>query len=351
MTMEAQFSKHILKFKRPGGTSRGVLHTKETYFLRVEDQGRIGYGECAIFRGLSCDDRPDYEQRLRWLCENISRDIGHLKVELLEYPSIHFGLEQAMLSLNGSDPYTLFPSAFTDGEDRILINGLIWMGNREFMKTQIEEKLREGFTTIKLKIGAMDFETELGLLRFIREQYTAAEIEIRVDANGAFSPEEATEKLKQLSEFAIHSIEQPIRAGQWEEMAGLCEKSPVPIALDEELIGVFTYAEKLRLLQALDPEYLIIKPSLTGGVDGTLDWLRACRENQVGWWITSALESNLGLNAIAQFTYVLNNPLPQGLGTGGLFTNNLTSPLHVKEGALWYDPDQKWGDLGNLFGE
>ena len=349
--MKAQFTKHVLQFKRPGGTSRGVLHTKETYFIRIRDKGRTGYGECAVFRGLSCDDRPDYEQKLQWLCDNINRYIGYLKSELLEFPSIHFGLEQALLSLNGSDPYTLFQSAFTDGEDKIPINGLIWMGEREFMRSQIEEKLHEGFTTIKLKIGALDFETELGLLRFIREKYSSAEIEIRVDANGAFSPREAPEKLKRLSDFGIHSIEQHIRAGQWEAMAALCDQSPVPIALDEELIGVFSYPEKQNLVQAIDPEFLIIKPSLTGGVDGTLEWLRACRDNQVGWWVTSALESNLGLNAIAQFTYVLNNPMPQGLGTGGLFTNNLASPLLVKEGALWYEPDQKWGSLDHLFDE
>jgi len=347
--MKAEFSRHILQFKKPGGTSRGVLHTKETYFIRIRDKGRTGYGECAVFRGLSCDDRPDYEEKLQWLCDNIGSDMGHLKSELLQFPSIHFGLEQAMLSLNGTDPFTLFPSDFTDGEDKIVINGLIWMGDRTFMRSQIEEKLREGFTTIKLKIGALDFDTELGLIRYIREQYPGERIEIRVDANGAFSPREAPEKLKRLSDLGIHSIEQPIRAGQWEEMAGLCDQSPVPIALDEELIGVFTYTEKLRLLQAIAPKFIIIKPSLIGGVDGTLEWLRACQENQVKWWITSALESNLGLNAIAQFTYVLNNPMPQGLGTGGLFTNNIDSPLKVKEGGLWYEPDQNWGNMDHLF--
>ena len=238
--MQASFKKYILKFKKASGTSRGILKTKETYFLIIKEKDKVGIGECGLFKGLSIDDRPDYEKKLQWACENIQLDNGDLLKELCEYPSIQFGVEQALLSLKSNNPFELFPSNFTKGKEGILINGLIWMGDKAFMKEQISEKLKAGFTTIKLKIGALNFETELNLLKSIRNEFTADEIELRVDANGAFKPDEALEKLKKLSTYHLHSIEQPIKAGQLDEMALLCSKTPLPIALDEELIGVFS---------------------------------------------------------------------------------------------------------------
>ena len=345
------YSRYELNFKVPGGTSRGVLHRKETFFIKLEDKGKIGIGECGLFRGLSYDDRPDFESRLAWLAENVNREPEELKSALRDYPSILFGLEQALLSLEKENPFELFPSGFTRGEETIPINGLIWMGDRRFMQKQIREKLDSGFKVLKLKIGALEFDAELELIASIREEFSEAEIEIRVDANGAFPPIEALEKLKRLSQHAIHSIEQPIRQGQLDDMARLCEQSPVPIALDEELIGLTHESQREELLRKLRPAYLIFKPSLIGGMAVCDHWIELCREQQVDWWITSALESNVGLNAIAQYTYVLNNPLPQGLGTGGLFTNNIPSPLKVERGALHYDPNLKWGDTSGLFHE
>ncbi len=335
--LKATYKKYILHFKQPGGTSRGVLHTKETYFLKIEEDNKIGIGECALFKGLSADDRPDYEEKLKWLCLNIHLDKDFLMEELLEFPSIQFGLEQALLSYKSKDPFELILSDFTKGNDYIEINGLIWMGDKSFMQKQIKEKLKLGFTTIKLKIGAIDFNAELDLLKSIRNEFPIDEIELRVDANGAFHPKGALEKLKQLSEFQLHSIEQPIKARQWEEMAGLCRKTPLPIALDEELIGIFKTSEKEEMIQLIKPQYIILKPSLVGGFYGANEWIDISENNNVNWWITSALESNIGLNAIAQYTYTLQNKMPQGLGTGGLFTNNFTSPLKVENGALYYD--------------
>lgn len=340
--MKATYQKYILNFKQASGTSRGVLKTKETYFFKIEGRSNIGYGECGVFKGLSIDDRPDYEGKLDWLCSNIDKDEVFLLNELSEFPSIQFGLEQALLSIKSKIPFELFPSKFTKSKDSININGLIWMGNEAFMKQQIEEKLKAGFSTIKMKIGAIDFETELSLLKSIRNEFSSKEIELRVDANGAFKPNEALEKLKKLSDFHIHSIEQPIKQGQINEMANLCSKTPIPIALDEELIGVFDVTKKEELLQIINPQYIILKPSLVGGFKGSGEWIQLAEKQNIGWWITSALESNIGLNAIAQWTYSLNGKLPQGLGTGGLFTNNFDCPLEVKQGHLHYNNNKNW---------
>jgi len=349
--MKLTYSRYDLNFKVPGGTSRGVLRTKETYFIKIEKEGSFGIGEVGLFRGLSHDDRPDFESRLSWLASNIDKGLPWCLDRLGEYPSIAFGLEQAFLSLGSSTGFELFPSDFTRGTDPIDINGLVWMGDKDFMKSQIHDKLNSGFKVIKLKIGAIDFNTEMELLESIRNNFSARDIELRVDANGAFAPDEAMEKLKRLSEYDIHSIEQPIRQGQYEEMAALCESSPVPIALDEELIGVTEPDKREDLLSKLNPQYLIFKPSLIGGMKVCNHWIDLCENLDIGWWITSALESNVGLNAIAQYTYTLKNPMPQGLGTGGLFTNNIDSPLRVEQGALFYHPNLKWGDTKQLFDE
>ncbi|PKV51480.1 o-succinylbenzoate synthase [Aquimarina sp. MAR_2010_214] len=340
--MEARYYKHILQFKRPSGTSRGILKTKETWFIVISDGTRKGIGECGILRTLSIDDRPDYEDKLKWTCENIHLGVDKLWEELVEFPSIQFGVEIAFRSLESDSPFLLFPSAFSHGDDRIPINGLIWMGDKEFMRQQITSKLDEGFDCIKMKIGAIDFETELNLLSYIRSQFSSDSIELRVDANGAFKPEEALDKLKRLSVYNLHSIEQPIRQGQHIEMARLCEETQLPIALDEELIGVFDVTEKKKLLQTIQPQYIILKPSLVGGFKGTKEWIDIAESFGIGWWITSALESNIGLNAIAQYTYTLNSKMPQGLGTGGLYTNNFDSPLVVSQGTLGYYNNKNW---------
>ena len=340
--MKAFFQKQSLNFKQASGTSRGVLRTKETYFLKVVDDDKIGYGECAVFKGLSIDDRLDYEGKLTWICENINRNLEDLLHKLIEFPSIQFGLEQTLLSVQKKNPFELFPSKFTKSEDAIKINGLIWMGTEAFMRQQIKDKLNSGFSTLKLKIGAIDFETEIALLKSIRNEFSSEEIEIRVDANGGFLPSEALEKLKRLSDLKIHSIEQPIKQGQIIEMAELCSKTPLPIALDEELIGVFDVTEKLKILQTIKPQYIILKPSLVGGFKGSAEWIQLAETQHIGWWITSALESNIGLNAIAQWTYTLKNNLPQGLGTGSLFTDNFESPLEVKGENLHYNNKIKW---------
>jgi len=341
----AQFSSYLLNFKRPGGTSRGVLHQKETFFLELTNGRAKGYGECALFRGLSADDRPEYADKLTWLCEHIHQPVEELLAALTEFPSIQFGLEQAMRSVHSADPFVLFPSAFTKGKANIPINGLIWMGTINFMKTQIADKLKQGFTTLKLKIGALSFEDELRLLTALRNEFSAADLELRVDANGAFTAKDSLEKLKRLSALELHSIEQPVKAGQHQLMAELCEVSPLAIALDEELIGVFGYEAKAALLQKLKPQYIILKPSLVGGFRGTDEWIKLAEQHAIGWWITSALESNIGLNAIAQYTFEKKPTLVQGLGTGGLFTNNIESPLFIANGALHLAPNSPWGQV------
>ncbi|QQX76711.1 MULTISPECIES: o-succinylbenzoate synthase [Aequorivita] len=342
--MIATFQKHDLNFKRPSGTSRGVLSTKETYFLILKTDDGFGVGECGLLRGLSIDDRPDYEEELAGVCENIELGVSEadLYEALEEFPSIQFGVETAFKSLHSKNPFVLFPSEFTHGEAAIPINGLVWMGDKIFMKQQISEKLKGGFTCIKMKIGAIDFKTELELLKSIRKEFSASEVELRVDANGAFSSSEALEKLKILSDLQLHSIEQPIKQGQWQEMARLCEETPLPIALDEELIGIFSEEEKNKLLDTIKPQFIILKPSLIGGFCGSDTWINLAEKQNIGWWITSALESNVGLNAISQYTFTKNSKLPQGLGTGSLYTNNIDSPLEVKDGALHYNPSADW---------
>jgi len=340
--MKATYSKYILQFKRPSGTSRGVMTQKETWLLKIEEKGKIGLGECGILRGLSFDDRPNYEEQLQWVVAHIHLGKEKLWEALRDWPSIQFGVEQAFLSLESHDPMVLFPSAFTAGKEAIAINGLIWMGDEAYMKEQIDEKLTQGFDCVKLKIGAIDFEAEIKLLQYIRQHYTADQIELRVDANGGFAVADAAAKLDRLAQLNLHSIEQPIKQQQELAMAKLCQTTPLPIALDEELIGITTYQEKAALLEVIRPQYIILKPSLIGGIKGSLEWIEVAEKLQINWWITSALESNIGLNAIAQWTFTLQNPMPQGLGTGALYTNNFDSPLEVKQGKLWYNSALEW---------
>lgn len=327
-----------LHFKQPAGTSRGIYTTRDIWILHLTSDkypGRVGVGECAPLPNLSCDDISGYDSVLSRICAQVAEE-GTFSVDSLRnYPSMLFGLETAFRHLE-TGSYALWNTAFSRGEAGIPINGLIWMGDYKKMLEQIENKMDTGFRCIKLKIGAINFEEELTLLRFIRSHFSAKEVELRVDANGAFSPADALDKLKRLSELELHSIEQPIRAGQWEEMARLAAETPLPIALDEELIGVNVPEDKQRLLDTIRPQYIILKPSLHGGIAGGSEWIDEAGKRNIGWWITSALESNIGLNAIAQWCATYDNPLPQGLGTGALFTDNIEMPLGIRKDCLWY---------------
>lgn len=345
--LKARFVKHELIFKKPSGTSRGVLTTKPVWYIVMEDaKGTTGIGECSPIWGLSVENPDTYEAKVAEVCEGISQYPFWLDSMLQHYPSIRFGLEMALLDLMNKGEQILYPTPFTEGADSILINGLIWMGNKEAMLTQIEDKLAQGFHCVKLKIGAIDFDAELSLLKAIRQRFSADEVELRVDANGAFSLADAPTKLQQLAKFDLHSIEQPIKAGQWQAMAELCATTPLPIALDEELIGI-AEAEQAELLDTIKPQYIILKPSLVGGFAASEAWISLATERGIAWWATSALESNIGLNAIAQWTYTLNNSMPQGLGTGQLYTNNIACPLTLNGDQLSYDPATKW-DLSQI---
>lgn len=329
-----------LHFKQPAGTSRGIYTTRKLWYLLLEDSatGRYGIGECAPLPRLSCDDRPDYEEVLARFCRDYEAT-GRIDYDAMRpFPSMLFGLETAERHLQAGG-LCLWNTPFARGEQGIPINGLIWMGSFEEMYQRIEEKMRAGFRCIKLKIGAIRFEEELQLLRHIRQHFGPEQILLRVDANGAFTPAEAPVRLAQLSELALHSIEQPIHAGQWDAMRALCAETPLPIALDEELIGVHDTADKQQLLDTIRPQYIILKPSLHGGLHGAAEWIRLSEERGIGSWITSALESNVGLNAIAQWCATLNPSVPQGLGTGQLFTDNVDSPLHIEGDCLWFRPE------------
>ena len=340
--MKAAYAPYRLIFKAPAGTSRGILLHKDTYFLKVWDESNpevYGLGECALFKGLSREDTPLYESKLREMCQNIA--LGK-STDLSEYSSLQFGLETALCDLSNGGRRVVVDTPFVHGETTIPINGLVWMGSFDEMSARIEEKLSAGFTTIKLKIGAIDFESELELIRLLRGRFSSETLAIRVDANGGFSPEEALPKLNRLAAYGIHSCEQPIKPNQWAEMRKICAESPIHIALDEELIGITDPMQMFMLLREIAPQYLIIKPSLMGGFAGAQEWLKMAKMTNTGAWFTSALESNVGLNAIAQVVAKFNPLIPQGLGTGALYTNNIESPLYQKADYLAYNPEGKW---------
>ena len=339
--MKATYKRRDFLFKIPGGTSRGVLYSKDSWFLTLTDDLKTGLGECSIIEGLSIDDLSDFESKLEWLCLNINKHPSYLFVELSNYPSIVFGLEMALRSLNSLNENVLFPSDFTEGKDSIPINGLVWMGEIDFMKKQVESNVSKGYNCIKLKIGALDFDEEFALLKSIRDKYDPSELEIRLDANGAYSYKDSMNILNKLSKLNIHSIEQPINAGQIKYMSELCLNSPIPIALDEELIGINSIENKIQLLDIIRPQYIILKPSLLGGFKACEEWIKVIPKN-TKYWVTSALESNVGLSAISQWAYTLNNSLPQGLGTGSLFSNNFDSPLSIKNAKLHFNKNNNW---------
>ena len=345
--MKIDIEERVLHFKQPAGTSRGVYTERRSWFVTatIPDGSpsgpAVGIGECAPLPDLSCDARPDYGEVLRRFCDEVERT-GQIDYEAMrDYPSMLFGLETALLDVRRQKEAgrsMLFDTAFSRGEVGIPINGLVWMGNYDEMLQRLEQKLEQGFRCVKLKIGAIDFEQELDLVKRIRQRFSFHEVELRLDANGAFSPDDALYKLELLSQYAVHSIEQPIRKGQWGYMAELCRESPLPIALDEELIGVNDREMKSHMLNVIKPAYIVLKPSLHGGMTGCREWIEAAKDHEVGSWITSALESNIGLNAIAQFcsaVYGDSITMPQGLGTGQLFTDNIPMPLEIRGDHLW----------------
>lgn len=347
--MVINVSHYPLQFIRPAGTSRGVMHLKNSWFITIALDGTEGTGEISIIEGLSNEwttlaefevaiskfvsviEAYFKEKRLlpRW------NELGTLIPELNHYPSILFGMETALLDWENGGNSIIFNNTFSTGKRKIPINGLIWMGDEHYMLAQIEEKLQSGFTTLKMKVGAIDFETELNILKTIRSRYSASEITLRVDANGAFDSSNVYEKLNQLAELDIHSIEQPVAPGQLDLMADLCKARMLPIALDEELIGKYTTTERIEILERIRPPYIILKPSLHGGIIGTKEWIELAEDRDIQWWMTSALESNIGLNAICQLVGEYDSTLPQGLGTGSLYENNVPSALQVQDGHIF----------------
>ncbi len=337
--LSASFEAHTLLFKQPSGTSRGILTEKKLWLIRLwseADKTITGTGECSVIPGLSPDFTTveDYENALQTITENPGHFLQNPQL-LGNKPSLLFGLETAFIDWKNGGKGEFFDTPFSRGERSIPINGLVWMGSEQFMHEQIEQKLEQGFSCIKMKVGAIDFETEIKLLESIRQHYTADQITLRVDANGAFSLREVDEKLQRLADLEIHSIEQPIAVGQYTELRELCARTPLPIALDEELIPVCESAHQAELLEFVKPQYIILKPSLHGGFSGCLEWIELAQKNNIPWWMTSALESNIGLNAIAQFTATFDPEIPQGLGTGGLYERNFETRLVIENGALF----------------
>jgi o-succinylbenzoate synthase len=339
---KAQFKKYLLKFKKPSATSRGVISNKPSWFIKVysiKNPMIYGIGECGPIEGLSIDDSSKIENKIIEVVNNINQ---LQKIDLINFPSINFGIEMAFKNLENSNEMEYYKNSFSKGLNSIKINGLIWMGNKSEMKSQVKEKIEKGFTCLKLKIGAISFEDEIEILKLIRKDFKADVLELRVDANGAFSFKTALNKLKELYKYDIHSIEQPIAAGNTSQMKELCESSPIDIALDEELIGINKNEDKEKLLKMIRPQYIILKPSLLGGFKETSEWISIAEKNKIKWWITSALESNIGLNAIAQYTAEFNNNLPQGLGTGQIYSNNIPSYLELNGEQLSINPNKKW---------
>ena len=338
--MSISVIEHNLIFKRPSGTSRGILNDKLSCFI-TSGQGDLltGAGEVSLIQNLSLEDSANIMELVQRV---LDKDDWRAFCSDNQLPAVLFGIEMFERSKSSKNPFELFPSSFVDGRQGISINGLIWMGDKAFMFDQIKQKLSEGFSCLKLKIGAINFNDELALLKYVRDHFPQKDVELRVDANGAFSADDALEKMKRLSEYDLHSIEQPIKQNQIDQMARLCSLSPLAIALDEELIGINSRAEKSDIIRLIQPQYIILKPSLIGGIQESEEWIELAEESDVGWWITSALESNIGLNAIAQWTYTKGSNMYQGLGTGGLFSNNIDAPLYVEDGSLKYDPDAEW---------
>lgn len=345
MTLKAKYIKHRLKFLRPAGTSKGYLNYKECWYLVLweENSPQIrGIGECSILPNFNIDDRPDIEDKIAEVCDQINQGTFQAGCLLPQWPTIQFAMEMALLDLKNGGNRILFPSAFTRGNDGVMTNGLIRLGDESSTRQQIERCLDKGFSCIKLKIGQLDWQTEYSILHFLRKQYKSSDLTIRVDANGAFTPQRIYDVLEQLAELEVHSIEQPIKAGQVEAMALLCNGSPIPIVLDEELLGVFDYEKRKNLLETIKPQYLAIEPSLCGGFDLSEQWIELAKQNNIGWWVTTSLQSNIGVNAIAQWAYSQKSNMIHGIGTGLMFSNNIDSPLSLRGESIFYRINEEW---------
>jgi o-succinylbenzoate synthase len=347
MALRADFFSRQLKFNFKARTSRGLMSDKTSWFIRVWESSSpdcIGIGEAGPLPGLSVDYSPDFEEHVRTFVEQFNKGNHSYNATAdfipANFPSIRFAFETAILDLRNGGKRLLFDNSFVNGKP-ILINGLIWMGDMDFMMNQINEKIAVGFNCIKLKVGGLDFDRECDTLSYIRKRYFRNNITIRLDANGAFKLDDVLYKLEELAKYNVHSIEQPLKAG-FPEMEQVCRKSPIPIALDEELIGKSTYEEKVALLDELSPQYIILKPTLLGGFEQTREWIALATKRNIGWWMTSALESNIGLNAISQFTAEYNLTIHQGLGTGAIYSNNFSSPLSVSSGELFHGDNSEW---------
>lgn len=348
--LQARYISHPLHFILPAGTSRGVLHKKPCWYIILNSEdGASGVGEVSLIPGLSIEDPAEMDIKLDHICKLISRGEMSPQQSLPSLPGLQFALETAFRDLETGGRKILYESDFTEGKSGILTNGLIWMGDRPFMTGQIRSKMEAGFRVLKMKVGALESSEELEMLQWIRKEYSTAELEIRLDANGAWSPETARENMIKLASVGIHSIEQPIAVGQAGAMADLCREELIPLALDEELIGVTDTEKRRALLEQIRPQYIILKPGLLGGMEAALEWISLAKGVGAGWWVTSALESNIGLNAIAQWTASLGVSVPQGLGTGSLFSNNIPSPLQMEGEALWYREELGWDPDHILF--
>ena len=353
MRVQFRVVPYTLNFRFVAGTSRGILTEKPTWFIRCWQRGEervVGWGEASPLKGLSSDWSEDYEKQLSTVLAHLegleipaSPDLDFISANTPEeMPSVRFGVETALLDLWQGGKRDIFPGSFSKGRESIPINGLVWMGDAAFMQKQIDEKLKGGFSTVKMKVGAIDFYTELSLLKKLRNHYPAQELTLRVDANGAFTEVDVFEKLEQLAALEIHSVEQPVKPGQLGLMQKICAESPLPIALDEELIGVHSPLLRKELLESINPDFIVLKPSLLGGIKACENWISLAESRGTGWWVTSMLESNIGLNAIAQFTAKYEPVLPQGLGTGQLYHNNIPCPLEIRRGELLYNRSEKW---------
>ncbi len=347
----ASYQKYTLVFKKPAMTSRGALLTRDVYFLRLRTppsippnrgEALLGLGECGPLPGLSVDDRPDFEAKVAEVCRDLNRGCPPDDLELTGFPALAFGLEMALLDWRGGGQRRLYHNPFSRGQASLPTHGLVWMADPAGLRHQIEQKVAQGFTCLKLKVGALDFETECRLLANVRRTYPADRIQLRLDANGAFTPENALERLTALAAFDIFALEQPLKPGQPTALAEVCRHSPIPIALDEALIGVSSRADKAALLQTIRPHYLVLKPSLIGGFAAAEAWIHLAESLGIGWWVNSMLESNIGLNAIYQWVGSLGVTLTQGLGTGQLYTNNIPAPLGLVGAGLRYDPGGAW---------
>ncbi len=345
MNLKASYKKHTFSFLRPAGTSRGTYNTRDSWFIFISDGEATGIGECPPLPGLSIDFSNDFEKNLHRICDDFNNDNLDLYTDLNDFPSVKFGFETATKDLFFGGQRKIFDNDFFNGTEKININGLIWMGSIEYMTQQVKEKFDDGFRCLKFKIGALDDDSELEIIGKLRQKFDDSELEIRVDANGAYSHEKAKIILEKLSKLKVHSIEQPIKAGNPKEMADLCNSSPVAIALDEELIGKKTINEKIDLLNEIKPQYLILKPALLGGFSSSDEWISIAEKMGIDWWATSALESTIGLNAIAQWVCSNDYFLPQGLGTGMIYSNNIESPLSLSNDYLFYDINKKWSNI------